>query len=258
MASFYEDSPPLRQQHSADRSFYLFLDEHSWSGDLPGPPQVLAVHVQRQPGRGLALVEHSFEAMVPLAQRWLLARGADRTALDVSSGIYARPASEATLLAEERLRTLGRYEVLDHFTYDWEPSPAWVLALDRHEHDPDLPYRVFHRDFGPYQRNAVGFLQPSPDAASYSVTEHAFRTLNDVEVWTRATDRHWTDQDPGLRLEVQSFDRSRIAEHAVPQISDRAAAATTGRALHGSSPVPAAPNTAGEPHHRRDRPAPRH
>ncbi|MEU3574545.1 hypothetical protein AB0E96_39995, partial [Kitasatospora sp. NPDC036755] len=252
--SYYEEVAPLQAQHHGAHSFYLFLDEHSWMGDLPGPPQVLAAYVHRQRDQGRVRVEHTFQPMVPLAQRWLAERGADPAALEVASGVYARPTDRATQEAEERLRAPGRYEVLAAFTYDWEPSPSWVLALDRHRPDPNEPYRIFHRTVGPYTRNPVGFLRPYPGSAVYTVTEHGFRNLREVAAWCRITDENWTSREPGLRPALRSFTRTAIAPHTPPSSSSRSSAATTRTVVPGSGPTDPLPppDAAGHrPGHRR-------
>jgi hypothetical protein len=258
---YLEETEPLRIQHSADRSFYLILDEMAMAGDLPGPPQVLAVHVERDRAQGRARVEHHFTAMVPLAQLWLVEHGADLSAVAVRSGIYARPTGSATLRAEERLRTAGRYEVLAHFTYTWEPSESWVLALDRHQPDPHQPYRVFHREVGPCRPSAGGFaLEPDPVRASYTVTEHGFGSLDAVQEWCGATDAAWTAQLPAWRFDPLSFDCDALPAHELPLVaSHRAAAAAAIRApSRGPRTAIPAPTPNGDLHHRPDRPTPRH
>ncbi|MFD0405311.1 hypothetical protein [Kitasatospora sp. NPDC127116] len=248
--TYYSESPPLRAQHTAGHSYYLLLDEHAWSGDLPGPPLVLAAHVHRN--NGTALVEHSFHPMLPLAQRWLAERGADASALKVTSGVYARPTDLATEQAEERLRTPGRYEVLAHFTYDWEPSPGWTLALDRHQLDPEQPYRIFHRDVGPYALDRVGFLKPHPESACYTVAEYGFTSLREVEDWCRVADKGWAGRFPGWRDAPRSFDRVTIPAHdpAVPNRTARSTAAATRTTSSGIGDDPNQPHHPGDAHRR--------
>ena len=129
-----------------------------------------------------------------------------------------------------------------------------MLALDRHQPDPVQPYRVFHREVGPCRPSpaASWVLEPDPDRASYTVTEHGFQSLDAVQDWCRATDAAWTAQFPDWGFDPHSFDRTPLPAHELPPAaSPRAAAAAAPAWSPSREPRPAAaPTPAGDPHHR--------
>ncbi|MEU9041423.1 MULTISPECIES: hypothetical protein [unclassified Kitasatospora] len=240
MLDFLLDTPPLRLQHtpatgSPRHSYYLFQDEVCIGPDLPAP-QFVAAYVQRDPTTATYTTDYEILPMIALAERWLIERGADPDAVTYTGGLYARPDDPATRQVEDRLRTPGRYEVLAHFTYGWERSPSWVLALDQHAPDPDLAYRVFHQhvdeaitlDIEAFWARGSDATDIAPGPGWYSLTEHAFATLQEVQEWTRTIDAAWVGGDPGYGYE-ESFTFRPIPTHAifVPSAGSRAQAAAT-------------------------------
>ncbi|MFJ9446728.1 hypothetical protein ACIRRH_33445 [Kitasatospora sp. NPDC101235] len=141
---------------------------------VPGEPDIIAVHLERDNVTGTIRAAMETEALVPLAERWLIARGADPEQLASSAATPIRPADPLTRRIEESLRSSGdRFTVRDSYTDEGEPYDIWVIAQDTAPAATD-PVRVFH-----YQRQV--------DDGTYTVREGGFPDLDAAYAWTRDT-----------------------------------------------------------------------
>ncbi|MFP8941703.1 glycosyl hydrolase [Streptomyces fenghuangensis] len=167
-----DDFRVLVGHHTADAAHsFLVLHDSSATWGLPGAPQLVSLHIARDLQAGTFRIEEAQHAMLPFAQRWLVARGCDPAAIRLPEGRYSRPADALTTEIEERIvRSGGRYEVLDHHTRDGEPHETWVMVRDT---DP-----------GAAQRPVRLFLEEADlDAFTYTVREGAFRDGTSANQW---------------------------------------------------------------------------
>ncbi|WP_157531420.1 MULTISPECIES: hypothetical protein [unclassified Kitasatospora] len=206
--------------------------------DVPGLPQIAAIHVHRDLDAGTFRFDYSREPLVALAQRWLIARGADPTVIARQSDGAVAPADSATTDLEERLRLSGdRFDIRDDYTDDTVTDPergteglpssgpewaarlqysfyTWAIARDTQQLPGQPEYRVF-------------FEEIDMRADTYTLREGGFET------WAAASD--WT-QDTSQPLPP------------IPAEEDSArAAAARGRStqIHSRPGPPAAPPQAG-------------
>ncbi|MGP4112713.1 hypothetical protein ACTWP5_17620 [Streptomyces sp. 4N509B] len=168
---------PLAWHHERDgsASFWIFHDGAAiW--DVPGTGQLVALCVARDPGSRRCYVERSRASLMPLAQRWLISRGAPPQALAVRHPEQLRrPADSHTVWLERQLRdSHHRYRIEHEYTH--EPASAAegyvveVVLRDRDIHHAHQPYRLIVE-------------QTRPDGASYTLRQGAFPDHDAAMTW---------------------------------------------------------------------------
>jgi hypothetical protein len=171
--AFLLDEPELlllAGHHHGDSSYAVLFDS-SATWDVPGTADLVAVHVVRNPMYRTFDFATAALPMVGLAQQWLVARGCPPGALALLPGRAAQPADEETTVLETRLRTSpGRYDLLDHYTYDRGPFESWALLRDRHPESEAAPVRLF-------------IESADTGAGTYTLREGAFRDEGDAHRW---------------------------------------------------------------------------
>ncbi|GAB7185670.1 hypothetical protein ATKI12_5501 [Kitasatospora sp. Ki12] len=169
----------LAAQHRADpssrlRTSYVIAVDRSAIYDVPGTPDVVAIHLERDEAAGTVRAAMETEALVPLAERWLIARGADPKQF-TQSAAPLDPADQLTRRIEEFLRCSGdRFNVRNSYTDGSEPYDVWVVAEDTAPSSAEAPVRAFH------SRRQV-------DDDTYTVREGGFAGLDAAYAWTRDT-----------------------------------------------------------------------
>ncbi|MFF2955717.1 glycosyl hydrolase [Kitasatospora sp. NPDC057965] len=169
----------LAAQHRADpstrlRTSHVIAFDRSAIYGVPGEPDIVAVHLERDDSAGTIRAAMKTEALVPLAERWLIARGADPEQL-AQTAIPIRPADPLTRQIEEFLRSSGdRFTVRGSFTDESEPYDIWVIAQDTAPSPAEASVRVWHN------RRQV-------DSDTYTVREGGFADLDAAYAWTRDT-----------------------------------------------------------------------
>ncbi|GAA2405562.1 hypothetical protein GCM10010420_36770 [Streptomyces glaucosporus] len=140
-----DDFHVLADHHTADAAHsFLVVHDGSATWGVPGAPQLVSLHITRDLRARTFQVEHAQHAMLPFAQRWLVARGCDPAAIRLPEGRYSRPADALTAQLEERIVRSGeRYQVLDHHTRDDEPHEIWVMVRDTDPGAAQHPIRIF-------------------------------------------------------------------------------------------------------------------
>ncbi|MEY9848448.1 hypothetical protein ABH940_005551 [Streptacidiphilus sp. BW17] len=171
----------LREQHQANphtaqlhEDFFLVLD-HASETRGPGAPQLLGVHFERDLAHETIRATMSHHALIPLAQNWLVGRGADPESIREPEGwLTALDATSSE--AEQLLRTSGeRFEIHDTFSTTAAPFEIWVITTDREPLQAERPVTVFV------------WRRESDDSTSYTVTQAAFATLDEAYAWTKDT-----------------------------------------------------------------------
>ncbi|MFF4735818.1 hypothetical protein ACFY2W_07995 [Streptomyces sp. NPDC001262] len=168
---------PLVTHHTDDgRHSYLVLHDTAATWDIPGSPQLLAMTLTRDLDNRTFRFDAERHPLIPLAQRWLIARGATPDAVRVPpERTGARPADALTTVLEEQLMTSGtRYDVVEHYTDDSTEYETSVLVHDTDPSSADTPYRLFLETW-------------SPDSPTYTLREGAFR--NAEAAWERMENR---------------------------------------------------------------------
>ncbi|MFF2747820.1 hypothetical protein ACFVVA_19995 [Kitasatospora sp. NPDC058048] len=141
---------------------------------VPGEPDIVAVHLERDDTAGTIRAAMATEALVPLAERWLISRGADPEQLTPAANPIS-PAALLTLQIEEFLRSSGdRFTVHTSYTDASEPYDIWVIAQDTAPSLAEAPVRVWH------SRRQV-------DDDTYTLREGGFADLDAAYAWTRDT-----------------------------------------------------------------------
>ncbi|MGW3183252.1 glycosyl hydrolase [Kitasatospora sp. NPDC001119] len=169
----------LTAQHRADpstrlRTSYVIAFDRSAIYGVPGEPDIVAVHLQRDDTAGTIRAAMTTEALVPLAERWLISRGADPEQL-AQTAMPIRPADPLTRQTEEFLRSSGdRFTVRSSYTDEGEPYEIWVIAQDTAPSPVEAPVRVWHN------RRQVG-------DDTYTLREGGFADLDAAYAWTRDT-----------------------------------------------------------------------
>lgn len=139
-----QDLLPLAEHHSpsgAD-SFYVLHDGSATWG-IPGEPQIVALHIQRDLAAKTFRFEHAPLPLPSMAQSWLIHRSCPPDKIGLNPDLGPPPADEATRALEQRLRGDG-----DHFAYgysytsDSSDDMVTVVALRAMDERALSPYRV--------------------------------------------------------------------------------------------------------------------
>ncbi len=223
-----DDFHVLADHHTADAAHsFLVVHDSSATWGVPGAPQLVSLHITRDLQARTFRIEHAQHAMLPFAQRWLVARGCDPAAIRLPEGRYGRPADALTAQLEERIVCSGeRYQILDHHTRDYGPHKIWVMVRDTDPSAAQRPIRLF-------------LEEADLDTFTYTVREGAFQDGVSANQWL-------TDRDTPLPEPAQHLDTP-----------DRRTAAALSRSTGSAGARPAADITrvtpANEPQQRHDR-----
>ncbi|GAA2273252.1 hypothetical protein GCM10010368_48290 [Streptomyces roseiscleroticus] len=165
------DLTVLSQHHTTPNASHSFVLAHDRSVTLglPGEPQLVAIAVARDFSRSSFTFETSHHATASFAQNWLAERGCPLDRITLRGGGYVEPADDLTVQVEQQIQKSGtRYEVLDTYTSDYDPSEAWTLVRDSRA--TQTPIRLFHEEW-------------DHDAGTYTVREGAFANIGVAQIW---------------------------------------------------------------------------
>lgn len=166
----------LAVHHTNDgrHSFYL-LHNGAVTWGIPGEPQLVALHLQRDIDARTFRFDHAVFALPAMAQSWLIARGCPEEEILLADGMGSEPADAATRALEKRLRGDGdHFALLTSYTHDTQPMEITVLLRAIDEKAP-LPFRVL-------------LEQVDSDAWTHTLREGAFATFEAANKWWGA---HW-------------------------------------------------------------------
>ncbi|SFC59526.1 hypothetical protein [Streptomyces aidingensis] len=141
----------MAESHTSDgRQSYLLMHDSSATWGLPGAPQLVSLHLVRNPESRSFHADHARQASVHFARLWLVNRGCVPEAVEPYPGEFFEPVDAATRrMAQHIVHSGGRYQVLDHDTHDSVPEEVWVLVRDADPASGRLPVRVFLEEFHP-------------------------------------------------------------------------------------------------------------
>ncbi|MFF2503572.1 glycosyl hydrolase [Streptomyces sp. NPDC058067] len=165
------DRTILSQHHSAPNGSHSFVLAHDRSATwgIPGSPQLVAIAVARDLSLSTFTLATSHHATAAFAQSWLVERGCPPEQIAPVGSDRVKPADDLTVQVEQQIRESGtRYEVLDTYTSDYEPSETWTLARDSSA--SQVPVRVFHEEW-------------NHDASTYTMREGAFTDVGAARSW---------------------------------------------------------------------------
>ncbi|MYV97304.1 hypothetical protein [Streptomyces sp. SID3343] len=178
----------LRAQSASEREWLVFYDSSQMWG-LPGAAKFLGVHVARDRDHRSVRVEAREAPTEALAQRWLIASGAQPDALARKAGL-PEPADEESRRIESHIRDSGvRYHVEAHHT-DHQHQHTWALLRDT---APDVARPWVAQTERSVNRGTGG---------AYLIREERFTARSAALEWVRASEhRHHRAQAATSRCE---------------------------------------------------------
>ncbi|MGW6901061.1 glycosyl hydrolase [Streptomyces sp. NPDC054919] len=165
------DLTVLSQHHTTPNGSHTFVLAHDRSATwgIPGEPQLVAIAVARDLRQSTFTFETSHHATASFAQNWLAERGCPLDRIALRGCDYIEPADDLTVQVEQQIQKSGtRYEVLDTYTSDYDPSESWTRVHDSHA--TQAPVRLFHEKW-------------DHDAGTYTVREGAFPDASAAQTW---------------------------------------------------------------------------
>ncbi|MFG3282084.1 hypothetical protein [Streptomyces sp. NPDC048111] len=168
----------LAEHHTDDqRHSYYVLHNGAVTWGIPGEPQLVALHLQRDVEAATFRFQHEQLPLVAMAQSWLIARGCPKEAIALRPGIGADPADEATKALEARLTSDG-----DHF----------ALVTSYTSDDPDrtqITVLLAAIDENAPQRFRVLLEDVDTENWTRTLREGSFSTYEEATAWWQA---HWS------------------------------------------------------------------
>ncbi|MFE0380198.1 hypothetical protein ACFW1M_32600 [Streptomyces inhibens] len=163
---------PLGEHHTADgvHSFYV-LHDSSATWDVPGHPQYVALHLQRDLESKTFRFERALLPLPAMAQSWLIHRGCPPQSIGLNPELGPSPVDEATRALERRLMTDGDHFALGYsYTCDDPGDPVIVVALRALDEHAPSEFRVVAEEL-------------DSNAWTYSLREGGFDTVEEALQW---------------------------------------------------------------------------
>ncbi|WP_416484246.1 glycosyl hydrolase [Streptomyces sp. CL12] len=216
METFWADDLTVLSQHHTGRKgshSFVLAHDRSVTWGIPGGPQVVAIAVTRDLSRSTFTFETSYHATASFAQNWLIERGCLPEQITLASSNGLKPNDDLTVQVEQQIRKSGtRYEVLDTYTSDYDPSETWTLARDSSA--GQAPIRVFHEEW-------------NHDAGTYTMREGAFADVEDARTWLEERSGplpeppEYSDHDGAVvRARIARIALARSADVSAPSKAD--------------------------------------
>ncbi|MFZ3548854.1 hypothetical protein ACODT3_25225 [Streptomyces sp. 4.24] len=185
----------LAEHHAADarHSFHVLHDGTATWG-IPGQPQIIALHIARDPGTKTFTFEHATLPLPAMAQAWLVSQGCSREGIRLPPGMGTAAADEATSALQERLiGDADRFALVASYTNDTRDHPQVTVMLQALDEKDPHPFRV---------------LVEEADLATYTHTlrEAGFPTYD-------AAESYFNDPDPPQRTPPPT---TRLPQRVVP------------------------------------------
>ncbi|PIM71262.1 hypothetical protein CTU88_14095 [Streptomyces sp. JV178] len=163
----------LAEHHTPDGSqSYCVLHNGTVTWGIPGEPQIVALHLQRDMERRTFRFEHAQLPLPAMAQSWLIHRGCSPDAIGLMPGMGTAPADETTRALEQRLMGDGDHFALLHsYTRD-DPDDdvTTVVVLRALDERSPAPFRVLHEEL-------------DTDAGTHTLREGGFATVAEALQW---------------------------------------------------------------------------
>ncbi|MEU8954941.1 hypothetical protein AB0C93_11620 [Streptomyces sp. NPDC048518] len=174
----------LAEHHTDDqRHSYYVLHNGAVTWGIPGEPQLVALHLQRDVEACTFRFQHERLALVPMAQSWLIARGCPKEAIVLSPGLGTDAADEATKALEDRLTADGDHFALVTSYTDDDPARMQItVLLAAIEEKAPLRFRVLLHEV-------------DTECWTHTLREGGFSTYEQATAWWHA---HWSGEDVPL------------------------------------------------------------
>ncbi|WP_198351820.1 hypothetical protein [Streptomyces typhae] len=175
----------LAEHHTDDRRHsYYVLHNRAVTWGMPGEPQLVALHLQRDTQARTFRFEHEQLPLVPMAQSWLIARGCPKDAIGLRPDRGTDPADEATKALEERLASDGdHFALVTSYTSDDDPDRVQITVLLA-AIDEKVPPRF-----------RVLLQEVDIDHWTHTLREGGFATYEEATDWWQA---HWWGEEVPL------------------------------------------------------------
>ncbi|MEU4041191.1 hypothetical protein ACK389_10575 [Streptomyces antibioticus] len=162
----------LAEHHTdEDAASYYVLHNGAATYGIPGEPQVVALHLQRDLAARTFRFEHTQVPLPVMAQSWLISRGCPPDVIRLPPGTGTAPADETTRVLEERLMGDGdRFALLTSYTNDDPDSVLTLVVLRALDERAPSPFRVLHEDV-------------STDTWTHTLREGGFATFEGALQW---------------------------------------------------------------------------
>ncbi|MGW4204204.1 hypothetical protein [Streptomyces sp. NPDC004726] len=195
------DFTALAEHHTPDgRHSYYVLHDGSASWGIPGGPQIVALHIQREPDAQVFRFQHTTVPLPVMAESWLIARGCSQESIRLPPGTGTASADDTTRALEERLMGDGdHFALLASYTHDTSNTPETTVLLRAVNESEPLPFRVL-------------LERVDTPAWTHTLREGGFRTFEDATTWWEA---YWDGEAPELPA-LPASTRSLGALPAVP------------------------------------------
>ncbi|MFI1886002.1 hypothetical protein [Streptomyces jumonjinensis] len=174
----------LADHHSEDgRHSHYVLHDQSVTWGIPGEPQLIALHLQRDPAERTFRFEHATLPLASMAQSWLIARGCPPDAIRLPGDMGTTAADDATRALEERLKGDGdSFALLTSYTDDHHTSHQITVLLRAVDEEEAQPFRVL-------------LEQADLTTFTHTLREGGFDTFKEATTWWES---HWRGEGPPL------------------------------------------------------------
>ncbi|WP_405734926.1 hypothetical protein OG607_41440 [Streptomyces sp. NBC_01537] len=170
----------LAKHHTdGDQHSYYVLHNGAVTWGTPGDPQLVALHLQRDPAARTFRFQHATLPLPAMAQSWLIARGCPTDAIRLPPGMGTSPADGATRALEERLMSDGdHFALITSYTDDTSALPETTVFLRALDERAPLPFRVLLEEV-------------DVEAGTHTLREGGFTTFEAATHWW---ENHWAGE----------------------------------------------------------------
>ncbi|MFE0055326.1 hypothetical protein [Streptomyces sp. NPDC059003] len=175
----------LAEYHTDDeRHSYYVLHNAAVTWGIPGEPQLVALHLQRDVAARTFRFQHEQLPLVPMAQSWLIARGCPKDAIGLRPDMGTDAADEATKALEDRLTSDGdHFALVTSYTSDDDPDRVQItVLLAAIDEKAPLRFRVLLEEV-------------DTEHWTHTLREGGFATYEQATAWWQA---HWSGEDVPL------------------------------------------------------------
>ncbi|MFB6991372.1 hypothetical protein ACFC0C_16235 [Streptomyces sp. NPDC056178] len=166
------DLTVLAEHHAPDgqHSHYV-LHNGAVTWGIPGEPQIVALHLQRETTSRTFRFEHATLPLPAMAQSWLIARDCPKDAIRLPPELGTTAADKATAALEERLMSDGDHFALLHsYTADTAKVPQILVLLRALDESAVLPFRIL-------------LEEADLSLGTHTLREGGFSTLEAATAW---------------------------------------------------------------------------
>lgn len=193
----------LAEHHTDNqRHSYYVLRNGAVTWGIPGEPQLVALHLQRDVEERTFRFQHERLPLAAMAQSWLIARGCPKEAIGLRPDTGTDAADEATTALEDRLASDGnRFALVTSYTDDDPDREQTTVLLAAIDEKAPLRFRVLLEEV-------------DTNTWTHTLREGRFATFQEATDWWEA---HWSGDDVPLPTAPPATRHS--APAAMPGIS---------------------------------------